>query len=499
MVTGSRFSLRDRKVYEERERFEKQQCSSCLLQPWVLNTQYTPNPPNTHPSEASQWRTFHLPVADNSPFASSAVADNSDAASSAVADNSDGVTIVEDDDETDLEADDEEDSPKPGYPEDDQQDEQEVDEEMDDQQDDQQDKLPLTYWSGNKQWACPEALARERNGTLNVKLMKSIAKRKPAPKPAVAEWRHCPIEAGNRRGPDFKLPHWVGQGNCLLATWVVGRRADPAAVRKKLTKAPYDCCVLMFSKEVWPCDPIAKWISETAKRDQKNIATERPSSFLSRKAIFKVWHGCFIVINRRKVEDCELNHWAASEQNLHCGVYIATVTLRLNAKKQRMKELNLGVVSCCMKAGLSDQDVKDLIQWIIVSKVSVVTGYWGRNPPQLRKIAIEAGAIHNMPACQWMQMPHRWYGRHGLHVRRCGFPVTHPSFFMLFGYYRNFKMTETDSIPAWWRFGDDLEKELIDKHNVPKWPKNQEGNPMVHNLGLIKTKPIDLKKDGCTT
>ena len=46
--------------------------------------------------------------------------------------------------------------------------------------------------------------------------------------------------------------------------------------------------------------------------------------------------------------------------------------------------------------GSQDQDVKDLIQWIIVSKVSVVTGYWGRNPPQLRKIAIEAGAIHNL-------------------------------------------------------------------------------------------------------
>ena len=139
---------------------------------------------------------------------------------------------------------------------------------------------------------------------------------------------------------------------------------------------------------------------------------------------------------------------------------------------------------------LSFQDEEDLVEWIIRSRVSVVTGYFGRNAPQLRNVAIRTGAIYSQPAAQYVF----WY-----EPRKEVRILTHPSFYMFFGGTSGLTLAKADDISPQWRLGDDLEDELIGEDELPRWPENRQGSPMVHYLGLIKTKNIDWekKKDGC--
>ena len=204
--------------------------------------------------------------------------------------------------------------------------------------------------------------------------------------------------------------------------------------------------------------------------------------------MFTLWDGCFIVINRNKVNDVDMEMWEV--RNFHpgdiraCGAHLATVKLSFNVNRQRMTEMKVGVLRV-IQPQLSFQDEEDLVEWIIRSRVSVVTGYFGRNAPQLRNVAIRTGAIYSQPAAQYV-----YWGEPRIHQRI----LTHPSFYMCFGHFRDFKMQDPTEIPPQWRFGEDLQQELIDVDDVPRWPENWDGNPMVHNLGLIKTKKIDFRK-----
>ena len=136
--------------------------------------------------------------------------------------------------------------------------------------------------------------------------------------PAVAEYIHNAIDTGRWRDERFHksglaedrdLPQWIGMGQCLLSTWILGRGADPKTVRQKLMKAPFDCIVLMCSRAVEAGDRIAAWMTVTAERDQSCSRKKRfpKDSFLGERALFKVWDNCFIAINRNKVTECELH------------------------------------------------------------------------------------------------------------------------------------------------------------------------------------------------
>ena len=330
--------------------------------------------------------------------------------------------------------------------------------------------------------------------------------------PAVAEYIHNAIDAGRWRDKRFHksglaedrdLPQWIGMGQCLLSTWILGQGAEIDTVRKAIMKAPFDCIVLMCSRAVEAGDRIAAWMTVTAERDQSCSRKKRfpKDSFLAERALFKVWDGCFIAINRNKVTECELNFWTPDEDEYipqshvtrSSGVQLATVKLTFNVRRQNMPTMNLGILRV-LSQHLSNQDVKDLIEWIIRSQVAVVTGYFGTDSPQLRRVAIASRATWAEPAAQWMLLPPDWKLQ-----RRTRRVVTHPSFYMFFGDFRDFKLAENTPVPPWWpKFGDDLENELIDVTEFPTWPMNREGSPRVKHLGLIKTKPIDFKKERWT-
>ena len=63
------------------------------------------------------------------------------------------------------------------------------------------------------------------------------------------------------RGP---LPAKVGLGNLMVATWVIGRAADPKDLGEKLVAAPFDLIVLVRSSAVAGTEPVFKFLTDLA-------------------------------------------------------------------------------------------------------------------------------------------------------------------------------------------------------------------------------------------
>ena len=52
------------------------------------------------------------------------------------------------------------------------------------------------------------------------------------------------------QGSVKELPPSVGQGNLMVATWVIGKECDPDTLGFQLAKAPFDCIVLCMSAAI---------------------------------------------------------------------------------------------------------------------------------------------------------------------------------------------------------------------------------------------------------
>ena len=142
---------------------------------------------------------------------------------------------------------------------------------------------------------------------------------------------------------------------------------------------------------------------------------------------------------------------------------------------------------------MTDGDTRLLIEWIRESKIDGLTGYWGNDKPQWRKVAEQAGAIGSQPFAQYLNMHRLWFR---LYER--GHVVTHPSFYMFFGTYNGITLANADTIPPEFPLGWDLEQELLDPEDVPEWVHNSWGDERLTHLGQVKTKNIKMtaeKKD----
>ena len=213
--------------------------------------------------------------------------------------------------------------------------------------------------------------------------------------------------------------------------------------------------------------------------------------FFEQKAIYCVDFRSYIVLHRGKVKNCKVTLWCyRSSGTSATELGMATVELQLDEQRQRMSDMNLGILRA--QAGIDDEQVDDLAEWIVRSRVSIVTGYFGDNKPQLRKLAMKAKAISATPIAQWLKVPRD-------HI----FPavadaiegrmrtVCHPSYFLCFGYYRRIHMCDPTPVPEQWTLGADLQREMIDVTRCPIWPLNDFGSPFVKHLGAIKTKAVD--------
>ena len=297
------------------------------------------------------------------------------------------------------------------------------------------------------------------------------------------------------------LPATVGEGNFMVATWIIGKEANASEMYAKLKRAPQDIVVLIMSDAIDQGDAIfvsLLYLAQIATDPfaPESVVSEQIRSFLNEKSCYRLAPKVFALIHKGKVTSCTHSTWATKARDVPDprpqALHLATLNLVLDHTRQRMTDMTLGILYTQDK--ILETDLDGLVQWVLQSRMALLTGYFRENYPQLREIAQRAGAIFYEPFAQWVRLPSN------VRCHECLAPipentqVTHPSYFLAFGYYRAIKIQLSPRPPEDWVFGEDILAEMIRYEQWPTWPCNDEGCPLVRNLGTIKTKDPDWRR-----
>jgi hypothetical protein len=146
-----------------------------------------------------------------------------------------------------------------------------------------------------------------------------------------------------------------------------------------------------------------------------------------------------------------------------------------------MEHITIGVIS--IQGKVSGNERRMLAHWIVENRIAILGGFWGTNTAGfVKELAVEAGAVNNGPCSQQL-----------LNRSRELEAYTHPSYFLLFGCYR--QMSWPNAIgPGEFLMGRDVEAELIPIKNAPSWKLNRVGSAHVPSLGNIRMKVPDFAR-----
>jgi hypothetical protein len=285
------------------------------------------------------------------------------------------------------------------------------------------------------------------------------------------------------------LPAFFGEGNFMLSNWTMSKWADPKLVGAKLKTAPFGCIVMIMSSEVAATDEIVVWLSDLAKQD-KEIVVGKPvhddlqKEILQEKAVYRLSDTVFVAMHRAKVHCAVQVVWSARSRGKgEKKLRFCSLHLTLNDTRQAKKEMTLGIID--VKDVLSEADVDAVVSWIVMDRIAILTGNFGKDKLMVQRIAKEANAIHDEVLAQWITFPGRGGGK--------GF-WTHPTYFVCFGFHRGVCMPMPQELPPDWQIGSDLFREMIECVDVPEWTANDMGSAYVPKLGLIKMKKIDFDR-----
>ena len=300
------------------------------------------------------------------------------------------------------------------------------------------------------------------------------------------------------------LPGSVGQGNLMLANWVVGKETKIEDISRILAFAPFDCVVMVLTSAVAEGDPISFWLSELDRtRNDESVWTNlhpMVTQIHYEKAVYKCTSKVYIAIHKAKVKRVMFverlrgsessavsssasfsTHAAVAE---HRGITMGTLTLFMDQTRQRYKEIKIGILDVRNRVNRFWW-TDSLVEWIVSDRLAAVTGHFGENWELVVDTAIKAKAVHCQPLAQYIQ----WQDPQSRHWQTS----TLPNYFIFFGYYRTITVPAgPDPMPDTMKFAPDLWDEVVS--DFPHWPKNDEGSPFVPNLGAIKMKRVDWSK-----
>ena len=296
--------------------------------------------------------------------------------------------------------------------------------------------------------------------------------------------------------PPPPLPSSVGQGNFFIASWVVSDDADCGEMLRRLERAVFDCVIVVFTHEgtnAWHT------LSELARFDYDVPAADdpedkggytAPAAVAEAKLVHKLTPRIFAVTHKHKVRDVNYAGHKIYLQRDFCDMPFGRLELFLDTTRQRMKQINIGIVDA--RAIIDTCDVLKFSQWIIDKEIAVLTGAFHNLIPHLHQLAINAGAVGGGPLYQPLTF---W------NDKSCTYKTAvYPAFFVLFGYFRQLNLPDeiTDMDWALSEHGIELGKDIYDAclwaHDVPWWKTNHVGSAAVPNLGNVKMKEADFKK-----
>ena len=251
----------------------------------------------------------------------------------------------------------------------------------------------------------------------------------------------------------------------MISTWIVGKQCSMGNLAQLPKDAPWDCTVLLMSTSITTEDPIWQDLFGMVQGD-----------VLGDKAVYQMDLLGFIVLHRAKVDGCQ---YVKGHLQSQLADFI-TLHLTMNTRRQRMEEISIGILVIRPGEVLSpfskpEQDT--LVKWLVEDRIAVLTGYFGKHKELVATLAREAGAIGDMPVAQWFWPKNTGRSRGNKKV----FTLTHPSYFLLFGFYRRMEVP-ISHMPL----GGDIQKDMISEEDCPLWTYNDEGSAFVPNLGDIK-------------
>jgi hypothetical protein len=279
-----------------------------------------------------------------------------------------------------------------------------------------------------------------------------------------------------------ELPASVGQGNLMVANWLISKRCDPFELGATLTLAPFDCIVVIMSPAVAETDPIVKFFTDLADGNVDN--DEKLAEVLREKAIFGLFDRVFVALHRAKIASCQF-YLKSIRSRGDSDIFFGTLELIMDNSRQRMERITIGIVDV-RGSDIERSDIDAMVEWIVLDRIALLTGNFPHSREFVESLAMGAKAIHCEPMFQGVKY---W-------SRECGdwWHGSSSTYFMLFGYYRSIKLPDEGfvAIPRGWSIGQDIWESLISMDDMPSWPQNDEGSVMVPNLGSIKMKDVDF-------
>jgi hypothetical protein len=116
--------------------------------------------------------------------------------------------------------------------------------------------------------------------------------------------------------------------NLMLATWLLGRDADPLALEAKLESTTFDCVVVVFTRGVLDDSPVAEFF-----RDLVEGNCRYKDTVLKEKSVCRLNSKEFAVMHRWKVHNHIWETGKIREGKPLC-VEMGTLSLMLNTERQ---------------------------------------------------------------------------------------------------------------------------------------------------------------------
>ena len=233
----------------------------------------------------------------------------------------------------------------------------------------------------------------------------------------------------------------------MMATWVVGQACKHWEIGEKLKLAPFDCVVLVMSPAVMSDDDIYVYFKDLAHGNPRGIPYL--AEVLNEKAVYHLCNNIFVALHRAKIQSCHHQAWSIrSRGEKSDGLEFCSLHLRMDNTRQRMEDIKVGILD--MRGDVSGSDVDALVEWLVVDRVAILTGFFGkRTQTAVAELTERAGAILEQPLFQGAQF---WSSR-----SRGWEYFAHPSYFLLFGFYRAVTCTEAFSwVPNNFALGYDI-------------------------------------------
>ena len=209
------------------------------------------------------------------------------------------------------------------------------------------------------------------------------------------------------------------------------------------------------------------------------------SEVLREKIVLYLRPCVWIVVNKYKVKKVSFIESGYRSTGQLPSVPFSHVSLHLNMSRQRMPEINIGVLNA--HKAVSGRERSIVWQWLTVKKIAVLCGF---NPkgPNARLLASSlgtcGGAVGWGPCIQEVCVKDR---SRGPMVTK-----THPSYIMCFRFCDGMRWPgEGSNMPDDF-LGSGILSELITVEEYPSWEENWIGSDAVPNLGLIQQKMQNL-------